>query len=328
MPLSSWLHERRETTYKGDSSTLNYAVGALFMCALHQVMHFLLHLRRQQISDHAENNGSNSHSVSVSVASFNSTGAPVIIHITPPSSPQEDQSAQKEKVIKKLRGVNPINVRNHISKNITNNIGSRSLDEDICSICLEGYSTDSEDVNVAYIKQCGHVHHFNCVWQWLEKNNNCPLCREDVAVNSDDMILFTLSELREVYENAHIYEEISSNIFDELQDEHFLQLYETREQSIESDSFQCTMTIPETSRRFHESCPVPYQRDECSICMESLASPDTSPVYFIANCNHAFHRDCISYWITVYKICPNCPIGDSFITEDDFRISLCSSTEV
>jgi hypothetical protein len=54
------------------------------------------------------------------------------------------------------------------------------LDEDedqdeICSICLVEF--EGEDA-VSKLRRCEHVFHFNCIEQWLERNQfSCPLCR-------------------------------------------------------------------------------------------------------------------------------------------------------
>eukprot|EP01088_Endostelium_zonatum_P014139 TRINITY_DN2982_c0_g1_i1.p1 TRINITY_DN2982_c0_g1~~TRINITY_DN2982_c0_g1_i1.p1 ORF type:complete len:113 (-),score=23.25 TRINITY_DN2982_c0_g1_i1:35-373(-) len=43
-----------------------------------------------------------------------------------------------------------------------------------CSICQEGV------VREAVVLQCGHLYCEECIGQWLEKNNTCPLCRQVV----------------------------------------------------------------------------------------------------------------------------------------------------
>ncbi len=44
--------------------------------------------------------------------------------------------------------------------------------EEICSICL----CDLENTKNIFLSDCRHIYHFKCIKQWLEINNNCPLC--------------------------------------------------------------------------------------------------------------------------------------------------------
>jgi hypothetical protein len=41
----------------------------------------------------------------------------------------------------------------------------------------------------------------------------------------------------------------------------------------------------------------------CHICHESLSVESAS---FYGDCNHAFHKDCLSKWSTIKKSCPLC----------------------
>ncbi|MCD7456743.1 hypothetical protein HAX54_032981 [Datura stramonium] len=45
---------------------------------------------------------------------------------------------------------------------------------DICSICMEEFSTGSI---VSCIHQCSHVYHEVCILEWLFENRSCPYCR-------------------------------------------------------------------------------------------------------------------------------------------------------
>ncbi len=47
-----------------------------------------------------------------------------------------------------------------------------------CTICLEKYSTDSQDLMVK-LPQCVHIYHKECIRPWLIENSyKCPVCRE------------------------------------------------------------------------------------------------------------------------------------------------------
>ncbi|XP_008804068.2 E3 ubiquitin-protein ligase RNF43-like [Phoenix dactylifera] len=50
-----------------------------------------------------------------------------------------------------------------------------------CSICLESFQAGS----VIGIPQCGHRYHWDCITQWYDRANTCPLCRRYVLENAD-----------------------------------------------------------------------------------------------------------------------------------------------
>ena len=45
--------------------------------------------------------------------------------------------------------------------------------------------------------------------------------------------------------------------------------------------------------------------DECPICLDTF---DDAENIKILNCNHAYHYDCIRYWLTTKKNCPVCRV--------------------
>ena len=45
--------------------------------------------------------------------------------------------------------------------------------EESCSICLENYKKN-DTINIL---KCGHKYHEKCIDEWIEKSDNCPLCR-------------------------------------------------------------------------------------------------------------------------------------------------------
>ena len=52
----------------------------------------------------------------------------------------------------------------------------RSLINDDCSICIEPFKENDE----MYRLKCGHIFHTKCIEEWININNICPTCREDV----------------------------------------------------------------------------------------------------------------------------------------------------
>ncbi|XP_022862497.1 RING-H2 finger protein ATL22-like, partial [Olea europaea var. sylvestris] len=47
-----------------------------------------------------------------------------------------------------------------------------------CAICLEEYQCEE---TIKYITQCGHYFHCDCIDQWLQKNQSCPVCRTSLS---------------------------------------------------------------------------------------------------------------------------------------------------
>ncbi|KAK9915088.1 hypothetical protein WJX75_004590 [Coccomyxa subellipsoidea] len=47
-----------------------------------------------------------------------------------------------------------------------------SEDEDICSTCLEGYTTENPKIWT----NCQHHFHLACIYEWLERSETCPIC--------------------------------------------------------------------------------------------------------------------------------------------------------
>ena len=44
-----------------------------------------------------------------------------------------------------------------------------------CSICFEDMDEATK------INKCGHTFHHDCIKEWTEINQSCPICREDTA---------------------------------------------------------------------------------------------------------------------------------------------------
>lgn len=36
--------------------------------------------------------------------------------------------------------------------------------------------------NSICILSCGHIFHYNCVYEWIEKDKTCPLCRQELKI--------------------------------------------------------------------------------------------------------------------------------------------------
>ncbi|KAI3452923.1 hypothetical protein Pfo_009586 [Paulownia fortunei] len=47
-------------------------------------------------------------------------------------------------------------------------------DEDVCPTCLEEYTQENPKI----IAKCSHHYHLSCIYEWMERSENCPACRE------------------------------------------------------------------------------------------------------------------------------------------------------
>uniref|UniRef100_A0A5B6YSL9 RING-type E3 ubiquitin transferase n=1 Tax=Davidia involucrata TaxID=16924 RepID=A0A5B6YSL9_DAVIN len=47
-----------------------------------------------------------------------------------------------------------------------------SEDEDVCPTCLEEYIPENPKI----ITQCSHHYHLSCIYEWMERSENCPVC--------------------------------------------------------------------------------------------------------------------------------------------------------
>ncbi|WZY88684.1 hypothetical protein YC2023_045419 [Brassica napus] len=53
-----------------------------------------------------------------------------------------------------------------------------------CSICIEDFSVSHE--NIIWMPQCKHVFHQGCLFEWLSRQNSCPLCRSTVPMEDQE----------------------------------------------------------------------------------------------------------------------------------------------
>jgi hypothetical protein len=53
-----------------------------------------------------------------------------------------------------------------------------------CAICMERFHDDYDDDSDVKVSTmpCGHIFHYNCILQWLQKGHVCPLCRHAMPI--------------------------------------------------------------------------------------------------------------------------------------------------
>ncbi|XP_022775754.1 E3 ubiquitin-protein ligase At3g02290-like [Durio zibethinus] len=64
-----------------------------------------------------------------------------------------------------------------------------SEDEDVCPTCLEEYIPE----NPRIVLQCSHSYHLSCIYEWMERSENCPICGKVIQfLYSSALIPFSL----------------------------------------------------------------------------------------------------------------------------------------
>jgi hypothetical protein len=49
-------------------------------------------------------------------------------------------------------------------------------EEDICPICLEEYTKENPKI----MTKCSHHFHLSCIYEWMERSDNCPVCGKEM----------------------------------------------------------------------------------------------------------------------------------------------------
>ncbi|XP_031490411.1 E3 ubiquitin-protein ligase At3g02290-like [Nymphaea colorata] len=52
-----------------------------------------------------------------------------------------------------------------------------SEDEDVCPTCLEEYTPEDPKI----MTQCSHHFHLGCIYEWMERSDNCPVCGKEMV---------------------------------------------------------------------------------------------------------------------------------------------------
>lgn len=54
-----------------------------------------------------------------------------------------------------------------------------SEDEDVCPTCLEEYTEENPKI----MTKCSHHFHLGCIYEWMERSDNCPVCGKVMLFN-------------------------------------------------------------------------------------------------------------------------------------------------
>ncbi len=70
-----------------------------------------------------------------------------------------------------------------------------------CPICLEYI----QSTDITYTNGCDHGFHLGCLWQWLQVNNSCPLCRTVQPSRQIDIKNYIEIKYNSINTNYYIY---------------------------------------------------------------------------------------------------------------------------
>ena len=62
-------------------------------------------------------------------------------------------------------------------------IATQEEEENVCSICLDEFSSDDPIAET----QCGHGYHLQCIMQWAQRSQECPLCFSQLVLADEGM---------------------------------------------------------------------------------------------------------------------------------------------
>lgn len=56
-------------------------------------------------------------------------------------------------------------------------VQSFSEDEDVCPTCLDDYTPENPKITM----KCSHHFHLGCIYEWMERSDNCPICGKEMV---------------------------------------------------------------------------------------------------------------------------------------------------
>ncbi len=82
-----------------------------------------------------------------------------------------------------------------------------------CAVCLDDYVGDPSEIMIGQLVRCHHFFHFDCLWEWLDTQPTCPICRKDVELYEEDLKAVCYSNILTNHSSAnYIHSEPLSNV--------------------------------------------------------------------------------------------------------------------
>ncbi|KAL8161870.1 hypothetical protein V2J09_013359 [Rumex salicifolius] len=72
------------------------------------------------------------------------------------------------------------------SGNDSGHVYSSSEDEDVCPTCLEEYIEENPKI----LTKCSHHFHLGCIYEWMERSENCPVCGKSAAAEISYIVIW------------------------------------------------------------------------------------------------------------------------------------------
>lgn len=169
------------------------------------------------------------------------------------------------------------------------------------------------------IRKCGHYFHFNCVWDWIQRENNCPLCRTVIDVTKDAIKTVQYDDVRYALERNSAYSTIGtvSKLVSEKNEKKSRPgvtdtLYKRgpRIEEPEEDTLEAEVMMTTNNSRIH---PKPVSK-HCGVCKKKFLPNRQSRdivVGYIRSCGHYFHWDCVDRYVVNNERCPTCHATES-----------------
>ncbi|KAL0343762.1 UNVERIFIED_CONTAM: E3 ubiquitin-protein ligase [Sesamum angustifolium] len=85
-------------------------------------------------------------------------------------------------------------------------IYTSSEDEDVCPTCLEEYTPENPKI----ITKCSHHFHLGCIYEWMERSDNCPVCGKLGCYTALLEIILSLT-LASITDKLNICENLSAS---------------------------------------------------------------------------------------------------------------------
>lgn len=142
----------------------------------------------------------------------------------------------------------------------------------ICSICKDNL-IEADNI---YHTECGHVFHYHCLGQWLERSKTCPQCREKVTRSKIRRLHLTISSHEGVQESSSsLKERIQTLEFKILLKDKDIQSYSSRNMTLakQNDGLKREVRKVETelAKKSSNAYELEMQLESCTTLKQELA---------------------------------------------------------
>lgn len=105
----------------------------------------------------------------------------------------------------------------------------------VCVICRD-LIVPSDDI---FHTPCGHIFHYTCLYQWLERSKTCPQCREKTTVNRIHRLYFNFMNNDSITEDRYtLQDKVDKLVFDLALKEKDVKHYSEKSERLERQTAQ------------------------------------------------------------------------------------------